>query len=63
MNQINGFSLNRMIIASGIKIEIRNIWKMNVSITISYDPASLVIFLINDQERLFVKNLYECLWI
>ena len=63
MNQINGFSLNRMIIASGIKIEIRNIWKMNVSITISYEPASFVIFLINDQERLFVKNLYECLWI
>ncbi len=55
------FSINRIIIANGINIIIRNIWNTNVSATISYDHASFVTFLISDHDRLFEKNLYECL--
>ena len=55
------FSINRIIIANGMNIIIRNIWNTNVSATISYVPASFVTFLISDHDRLFEKNLYECL--
>ena len=45
----------------GIDITIFNIWNTNISTTVSYDPANLPIFLINDPDKLSEKNLYECL--
>ena len=45
----------------GIDITIFSIWNTNISTTVSYDPASLPIFLIKDPDKLSEKNLYECL--
>ena len=56
-NQIFIFSLITMTIVIGINIIIFNIWYTIISVIVSYDHANLPIFLTNDHDRLFEKNL------
>ena len=50
-----------MTIVIGINIIIFNISYINKSTTFSYDHTNLFILFTKDHDKLFEKNLYECL--